>query len=48
MTAISCFAVEREWFVLVIGIAIGTIDDILYNYVATLGVYSFGDFSNVL
>ena len=36
------------WFVLLIGIAIGTIGDVLYNYSVTLGVYSFGDFSNVL
>jgi len=41
-------ALISAWFVLLIGIAIGTIGDILYNYAATLGVYSFGDFSNVL
>ncbi len=36
------------WFVLLIGIIVGTIGDILYNYAYTLGVYSFGDFSNIL
>ena len=41
-------ALTAAWFVLLIGIAIGTIGDVLYNYSATLGVYSFGDFSNVL
>lgn len=41
-------ALTSAWFVLLIGIAIGTIGDLLYNYAATLGVYSFGDFSNVL
>ena len=41
-------ALISAWFVLLIGITIGTIGDILYNYAATLGVYSFGDFSNVL
>ena len=41
-------ALTSAWFVLLIGITIGTIGDILYNYAATLGVYSFGDFSNVL
>lgn len=41
-------ALISAWFVLLIGIAIGTIGDILYNYASTLGVYSFGDFSNVL
>ncbi len=29
------------WFVLLIGIAIGTVGDILYNYAYTLGAYSF-------
>ena len=41
-------ALYSAWFVLLIGIAIGTIGDILYNYAATLGLYSYGDFSNVL
>jgi len=41
-------ALTAAWFVLLIGIAIGTIGDILYNYASTLGVYSFGDFSNTL
>lgn len=41
-------ALFSAWFVLLIGIAIGTIGDILYNYAATLGLYSYGDFSNVL
>ena len=41
-------ALYSAWFVLLIGIAIGTFGDILYNYAATLGVYSYGDFSNVL
>ena len=36
------------WFVLLVGITMGTIGDILYNYAYTLGIYSFGDFSNVL
>ena len=36
------------WFVLLIGIMLGTIGDIMYNYASTLGAYSFGDFSNVL
>ena len=36
------------WFVLLIGIAIGTVGDILYNYSYTLGIYSFSDFSNIL
>lgn len=36
------------WFVLLIGITLGTVGDVLYNYASTLGVYSFGDFSNVL
>ncbi|MDH3203665.1 MAG: hypothetical protein OEL81_03170 [Nitrosopumilus sp.] len=41
-------ALFTAWFVLLIGITIGTIGDVLYNYASTLGVYSFGDFSNVL
>ena len=41
-------ALYSAWFVLLNGIAIGTIGDILYNYAVTLGVYSYGDFSNVL
>ena len=41
-------ALISAWFVLLIGIAIGTIGDILYNYASTLGIYSFSDFSNVL
>lgn len=41
-------AMFSAWFVLLIGIAIGTMGDLLYNYAATLGVYDFGDFSNVL
>lgn len=36
------------WFVLLVGITLGTMGDILYNYASTLGAYSFGDFSNAL
>lgn len=52
--AIVAFTLFRQtamfsaWFVLLIGIAIGTIGDLWYNYAATLGVYGFDDFSNVL
>ncbi len=40
-------ALISAWFVLLIGLALGTIGDILYNYAATLGIYSVYDFSNV-
>ncbi|MBA4718617.1 MAG: hypothetical protein HRO68_05825 [Nitrosopumilus sp.] len=40
-------ALISAWFVLLIGLVIGTIGDILYNYAATLGIYSVNDFSNV-
>ena len=52
--AVVAFTLFRQtvlisaWFVLLIGIIIGTIGDILYNYAYTLGIYSFSDFSNIL
>lgn len=36
------------WLVLLVGIAVGTIGDVMYNYVTTLGVYSYDYFSNAL
>ncbi len=41
-------ALTSAWFVLLLGITIGTFGDLFYNYAVTLGVYSFSDFSNVL
>lgn len=52
--AVVAFTLFRQsvlisaWFVLLIGIVVGTIGDILYNYAYTLGIYSFSDFSNIL
>ena len=36
------------WFVLLVGIAIGTVGDVLYNYSYTLGIYSFGSILHTL
>ena len=41
-------ALASAWRVLLVGIALGTVGDILYNHASTLGVYDFGDFSNIL
>ncbi len=41
-------ALTSAWFVLLIGMAVGTIGDIFYNYTSTLGIYSFSDSSFVL
>jgi len=52
--AVVAFTLFRQtvlisaWFVLLIGIIVGTIGDILYNYAYTLGIYTFSDFSNIL
>ena len=40
-------ALISAWFALLLGIIIGTIGDILYNYAFTLGIFSFSEFSYV-
>ena len=41
-------ALMSAWFVLLVGIAIGTVGDVLYNYSYTLGIYSFGSVLHTL
>ncbi len=39
---------SSAWFVLLIGITLGTMGDVMYNHASTLGTYGFEDFSNIL
>ena len=41
-------AMDSAWFVILIGITIGTIGDLVYNYAYTLNIYDFGNFSSPL